>query len=72
MKIFIKVKTRKREEKVEKVDRDHFVVWVKEQPVKDRANREVVRLLADYFELPKSRVEIVSGLASCNKIVKIN
>ena len=71
MKIFVKVKTGKREEMVEKVDENHFVVWVKERPVKGRANKEVVKVLADYFGLSKSRVKIIFGLTSLNKIVKV-
>lgn len=71
MKIFVKVKTRAREEKVEKIDEDHFVVKVKEAPEKGKANDAVIRVLADYFKIPILNVKIVSGLKNKNKILEI-
>jgi uncharacterized protein len=40
-------------------------------PVAGAANRELIRLLAKVFKLPKNAVEIVSGAASNSKIVYI-
>jgi uncharacterized protein (TIGR00251 family) len=40
-------------------------------PVEGAANRELIRLLAKTFNLPKKAVVIVSGAASKSKIVRI-
>jgi len=71
MKIFVKVKAGARKEKIEKVDQTHFVVSVKERPIKGQANKAVIRALADYFKVPKSEVQIRSGFTSRQKIVQI-
>ena len=71
MKIFIKAKPSSREEKVEKVDDLNYVVSVKEPPVKGKANEAIRNALAVYFKTASSRVKIVSGFSSRNKIVEI-
>jgi len=72
MKIFVKVKPKAREEKVKKVDNNHFVVHTKEQPEKGKANVGVIRLLSSYFSLPKSKIIIISGMTSQLKVIFIN
>jgi len=71
MKIFVKVKPKAREEKVEKVDGINFKVSVKQPPEKGRANLAVTRALADYFNINQSNIQIVSGSNSKLKIIEI-
>ena len=71
MKIFVKVKPKSREEKVEKIDDINFKVSVKQPPEKGRANLAVTRILADYFNVSQSNIEIVSGSNSRLKIIEI-
>ena len=71
MKLFIKVKPRAREEKVEEVDKDHLVVHTKEIPEKGKANEGVIRLLSIHFSVLKSRITIISGKKARTKIVII-
>jgi len=71
MKIFVKAKPSSREEKVEKVDENNFVVSVKEPPEKDKANAAIRNALAVYFKTASARVKIVSGYSSRNKVVEI-
>lgn len=70
MKVFITVKPRSRKEKVEKTD-DGYVVYVKDPPVEFRANRAMIHLLSQYFGISKSRITILSGKKSKQKIVEI-
>ena len=72
MKIFVKIKVGCKEEKVEEVDDGHFVVSVKERPMRGLANKAVIKALANYFKVGVSAVNIVSGFKSRQKIVKIN
>jgi len=40
-------------------------------PIKGKANKECIRFLAKEFKVPKADIEIVSGLKSENKLIKI-
>ena len=78
MKIFVEAKPGAREEKVEKIDppagraeEHHFIVAVKEPPIKGRANHAIAQALARYFNIPRSCVNMVSGFASRNKRFEI-
>lgn len=48
-----------------------LLVYVREPAVDGKANRAVVELLADYFDVPKRDVQIISGLTSRTKRFKI-
>ncbi len=71
MRIFVKAKPNSREEKVEKIDENNFIVSVKEPPEKGKANEAIRNALAVYFKTSSSRVKIVSGYSSRSKIIKI-
>jgi uncharacterized protein (TIGR00251 family) len=72
LKIRVKVKPRSKAEDVTKeMDGNVYVVRVKEPPVEGKANRAVLKLLARHFGVPESRLRIVSGLASKNKIIEV-
>ena len=71
MKIHIKAKPNSREEKIEKVDETHFVVSVKEPPIKGKANEAIRNALAVYFKTGTGNVKIISGYSSRNKIIEI-
>ena len=70
MKIQVKVKANSKTEKVSQ-EGANFIVKVKEPPKEGRANQAVIKLLAEHFELPQSRVRILNGFKSKNKIVEI-
>ena len=44
-----------------------LLVYVREPAVEGRANKAVVELLAKYFEVPKSHVQLISGHTSRHK-----
>lgn len=44
-----------------------LLVFVREPAVGGKANKAVTELLAKYFEVPKSHVQLVSGHASRHK-----
>lgn len=71
MKIFVKAKPKAKIEKVEKIDNENFVVFVKEPPVKGRANQAIIKALAEYFKVPSANVKIVSGHTSKQKVIEI-
>lgn len=48
-----------------------LLVYVREPAIEGKANRAVVELLADYFGVPKSKVQMISGITSRHKRFKI-
>ena len=71
MKIFVKAKPNSKEEKVERIDENHYIISVKELPVRGKANESIRNALAIYFKTSSSRVKIASGYNSRNKIIEI-
>ncbi|MGC9610927.1 MAG: DUF167 domain-containing protein [Minisyncoccia bacterium] len=67
MKIFVFVKTKARQEKVEKVDETHYKVWVTEPPVDGKANKAVISVLSDFFSVSKINITLLSGATSKEK-----
>lgn len=71
MKIFVKAKPLAKEESIKKIDDVNFIVAVKEPPVRGLANAAITRALAEYFNVALSRVRIVSGFSSKQKVFEI-
>ncbi|MBI3631299.1 MAG: DUF167 domain-containing protein [Candidatus Staskawiczbacteria bacterium] len=71
MKIFVKAKPNAKEEKVEKIDEQNYIVSVKEPPVQGKANNAIRNALALYFRTGSSCIKIVSGYTSRSKIVEV-
>jgi len=71
VRISVRAKTNAKKESVEKLSDNEFVVSVKEPPVDGRANWAICRTVADYFGVSPSRVNIISGQSSKNKILEI-
>ncbi len=71
MKIFVKAKPSAKEEKIEKISETNFVVWVKEPPIKGKANRAIAKAIAAHFNVAPSQVRLVSGSSSRQKVFEI-
>ncbi len=71
MRIFVKAKPRAKENKIEKIDESHFIVFVKEAPEKGKANQAIVKVTAEYFKTPASKIKIIRGSGSKNKIIDL-
>ncbi len=71
MKVFVRAKPNAKVEKVKKIDKNHFDVFVKQPPVNGKANQAIINILAEYFKASPSRVKIISGHKSKQKIIEI-
>jgi uncharacterized protein YggU (UPF0235/DUF167 family) len=82
MKIFVKAKTRAKQDKVippaqrlwstgEKKD-DIYIVETKSLPIHGKANDSIVELLAEYFKVTRRQVCLVSGASSKLKVFDIS
>ncbi len=78
MKIFVKAKTRAKENKVSPPPlklipdiEETYTVSVKEKPVKGQANEAITKLLAEHFNISRSQVSLISGASSKRKVFEI-
>jgi uncharacterized protein (TIGR00251 family) len=71
MKFLIKIKPGAKVERVKRLDESHLEVWVKEKPEKRKANERLIKIISDYFKIPKSSILLVAGFKSREKVVEI-
>jgi uncharacterized protein (TIGR00251 family) len=68
----VKVKPRARTSELVQAADGIWTAKLKSAPVDGRANQELIGLIADRFECPKSAVTIKSGASGRMKLVKID
>ena len=66
--IKIKVITNSKNQNVEKINAEEYIINLKKPPENNKANLELIKLLKNHF---KKDIKIIRGLKSKNKIVKI-
>ncbi len=71
MKIQVKVKPNSKQQKIEELEDGTFLVRLKSPPVDDKANQELIKLLATKFNVAKSQVIIKSGTTCQSKLIEI-
>jgi uncharacterized protein (TIGR00251 family) len=71
MKIFLKVKPKASQAKVIKIDKTHYQVFLTQPPEKGKANKQIIKLLADYFNVSLSKINIIAGEKGREKVVEI-
>jgi len=72
VKIIVKAKPGAREDKVEKGNDSNYIVSVKAPPVDGKANAAIIKLLADYFDISQSMIEVISGYMARTKVIEIH
>lgn len=50
---------------------DALKISIAAPPVEGKANKKCIAYLAKYFDVAKSKIEIISGQTSKNKLIKI-
>lgn len=71
MLIKVKVNVLSKEDKVIKKSEDNFEVFVKVDAQRNMANKRIIELLAEYFNLPQYKVKMIKGFKESNKIFNI-
>ncbi len=71
--MYIKVKATPASKKVffEKKSDDTFSIHVKEPAERNLANKKIIILIAEYFNVPTGKVRIISGHRSRSKILSL-
>jgi len=68
----VKAKTNSKFQSIKEEAGGSLTVSLKYPPVEGKANEELIKLLAEKFDVPKSRISIKSGLSSRHKLVDID
>lgn len=71
MKLNVRVKTNTKKVRVEKGD-DGLIVHLTVRPEKGKANEQLIEVLSEYFQIPKSKIFIDKGGKSKSKRVIID
>lgn len=68
----VKVKPNARQQQIQTTEDGSLIVHLKSPPVDGKANAELIKLLAEKFDVPKSNIQIKSGLSAKFKLIEIN
>ncbi len=71
MKIKVKVKPNSSSSEVEKIDALNYFVKLKSPPEDNKANIELIKLLAKYFNTDYHNIKIKRGKTLRNKLIEI-
>jgi uncharacterized protein (TIGR00251 family) len=71
MLIHVKIKPDSKEDKIVEKNEMSFIVYVKEPAEDNKANRRLIELMAEKFNIVKSKVKIVTGHHAPSKILDI-
>ncbi len=71
MKIRVLAKPNANKREVKKIDQNHYVVSIKEPPIKGEANEAILKLLSEYFGVSLSKVRMVHGHTTRNKTIEV-
>ena len=71
MRVFVTAKPLAKKERVETTDGIHFMVAVKEPPKEGKANAAILWALAAHLDVPPSRIRMVSGFSSREKVFEV-
>jgi uncharacterized protein (TIGR00251 family) len=69
--IKVKIASDSSKNKIEGVYNNALKIFITASPVEGRANKKCIAYLAKYFDIAKSKIEIISGQTSKNKLIKI-
>ena len=72
MKKQVKVKPNSKRQSIEEQADGSLMVHLKSPPIDGKANQELIALLAERFNVSKSKISIKSGLSSKTKLVEID
>jgi len=72
MKINVKVIPNAAKNEIVLISENNYKIKVSSPPSDGKANTALIKLLADYFKVPKKAVNIKTGMSSRKKIIEIN
>ena len=71
MLINVHVSTNAKQAQLTKIDNDSYEVRIDERAIEGRANNRLLEILSKHFGVPKSRITIIRGAKSRDKLIEI-
>lgn len=71
MKVHVTAKTNAEASKLEVKDSSHLKISVTEPAKEGKANKAIIKALAVYFHIPKSRITLISGKHYKEKVFEV-
>ncbi|EKD49252.1 MAG: hypothetical protein ACD_63C00208G0002 [uncultured bacterium] len=71
LKLRVKVIPNARNIRVKEIADGSLKVWLVERAEKGKANKALIKILADYFGLEKGKIKIVKGEKSREKVIEV-
>ncbi|OGY48455.1 MAG: hypothetical protein A3D39_02480 [Candidatus Buchananbacteria bacterium RIFCSPHIGHO2_02_FULL_39_17] len=71
MDILVKVIPRSSKTEIIEQKENFLKIHLRAVPEKGKANRELINFLANHFKVAKSQIEILKGLTSKNKMIRL-
>jgi uncharacterized protein len=71
MKIHVSAKAGRKNEYIKYVGRATFEIAVSEPPIKGKSNAAIIKTLSEYFNIPKSQIELTHGHKAKQKVFEI-
>ncbi|NPA54110.1 MAG: DUF167 domain-containing protein [Aquificae bacterium] len=72
MKITVRVKPNAKKNEVRKINDFYYEIKVSVAPEKGKANKKVIELLSKELKIPKSKINLIRGETSREKIFEID
>ncbi len=72
MRFYVKAKPKSGKSELMLVGKGNYQAFLKASPQKNKANLELIDLIANYFQISKSRVKIITGKTAKTKLIEIN
>ncbi len=72
MLIKVKVKPNAKKEEIKKIEEDYYEVRTTAVPEKGKANKRVIEIISKHLKIPKSRIRIVKGETSREKLIEVD
>jgi len=72
MKLNITIIPNSKSTEIIKIDENNYKVKVDAPAAKNKANKRLIEILSEHFNVPKSSVNILKGFKNRNKIVDID
>ena len=69
LKVFISTNSKKVQ--INKISDNEFEIKLKSQPIKGKANKELIEILSEYFNKKKTEITILKGHKSHEKLILI-
>ena len=69
--ILVEVRPNSSQLKIEKITENVYKIWLTAAPTGNKANNQLIKLLAKHFKVAQANIKIKTGKTSKNKVVII-